>query len=164
MIWLLLIVYQIKHWVADYPLQGKFMLGKFLPWPKYILPLTAHAAVHGVMTFVIAMFFKPEIALALGVFDFATHFIVDRLKASPDIGGRFKAMSKDEYVSYQERIKILSTWSVPPISGEVMEARKILESEFAAKMKSNVYFWWALGADQMAHHLTHYFIIWQLVR
>lgn len=25
------------------------------------------------------------------------------------------------------------------------------------------YFWWSLGFDQMAHHMTHYFIIWQLV-
>ena len=29
MIYLLLVIYQIKHFLCDYPLQGKFMLGKF---------------------------------------------------------------------------------------------------------------------------------------
>ena len=28
---------------------------------------------------------------------------------------------------------------------------------------SEKYFWWVLGADQMSHHLTHYWIIWMLV-
>lgn len=134
-IWILLVVYQIKHFVADYPLQGKFMLRKFLPTPEWILPLLAHASVHAVFTYLIALAVRPRLALWLALFDASTHFVVDRIKASPDLGGRFKPLTKQTY-----------------------------SAATPEQLKSNVYFWWALGADQMAHHLTHYVIIYFLVR
>jgi len=28
----------------------------------------------------------------------------------------------------------------------------------------NKFFWWSLGVDQMAHHLTHYFIIYMILK
>jgi hypothetical protein len=32
------------------------------------------------------------------------------------------------------------------------------------RRQGNTLFWWSLGvADQMAHHLTHYLIIWLLL-
>jgi hypothetical protein len=145
MIWLLLVVYQIKHFLADYPLQGKFMLGKFLPFPKFILPLLAHASVHSVFTFLIAWCFKDwHFALALGLGDGIVHFIVDRIKASPELGGRFKALTKETYTA--------------------LMAPDVKPDERAAALKSNTYFWWALGADQMAHHLTHYLLIYLILR
>jgi hypothetical protein len=44
------------------------------------------------------------------------HFIVDRIKSSPKLGGRFKP--------------------------------------------NETYFWWALGADQLAHGLTYILLIY----
>lgn len=163
MIWLLLIVYQIKHWVADYPLQGRYMLGKFGVWPKWVLPLLAHASVHGLATFLIALCVRPDIALYLALFDFSTHFIVDRIKASPTLGGRYKPMNKAEM---EEALKVVM---VLPGSFDKSPYKPGGDSDdgwqfFKAKIKSNTYFWWALGLDQMAHHMTHYIIIWQLVR
>ncbi len=110
------------------------MLGKFQEYPKFILPLLAHSLVHGVATFGIVSLFNPSKALPLAILDTVIHFVVDRIKASPSLLGRFKPLTKETY------------------PGSTPE-----------QQKSNVYFWWSLGADQMAHHLTHYFIIWCLV-
>lgn len=131
MIWLLLVLYQVKHFVCDYPLQGKYMLGKFKPYPDFILPLAAHALVHVLGTFLIAVFLVgPTMAVALGLLDGVIHFAVDRVKASPSMLGRFKPLTKETY----------------PTSTD-------------AEKKSNVLFWWSIGADQMVHHLTHYALI-----
>ncbi len=134
MIWLLLVIYQLKHFVCDFPLQGKYMLGKFKPFPNCILPLLAHSSVHGVFTYVIASLFHSKYALFLAVLDLLVHGVVDYIKASPTLGGKFKPLTKE-------------TYSIATLD----------------QIKSNVYFWWTLGLDQMAHHLTHYLIIWFLV-
>lgn len=153
MIWILLIIYQIKHFLCDYPFQGKYMLGKFKPFPEYILPLLVHSFVHGLATFGIALCFRPALALPLGLFDMLVHFIVDRVKASPKLLGRFKAVSASEYRAIQHGSEY-----------DGVNAELLLHKwNCVDKLKSNVYFWWALGADQMAHHLTHYFIIFLLL-
>jgi len=119
-LFLLLVVYQIKHLVADYFLQGKYMLGKFKEhgWGQ---PLTAHVSVHAVFTFIICLSFGVSLlySVALAALDFVVHFVVDRIKASPNLLGRWKPTEKQ--------------------------------------------FWWALGVDQMMHHLTHYVIIFAIL-
>jgi hypothetical protein len=119
-IFLLLVLFQIKHFLCDYPLQGAYMLGKFKTGKDWILPLSAHAGVHFLGTLFVSLWFVPfGFAVLLSVTDFAVHFSVDRIKASPNLLGRWKP--------------------------------------------DNRYFWWALGGDQMAHHLTHYAIIAAIV-
>jgi hypothetical protein len=95
LVFLLLIAYQLKHFVADYPLQGRYMLGKFRPGWDFLGPLAAHAAVHGALTFCIAGFFSgsPRTAACLALFDSAVHFAMDRIKAGPKYLGRFKDMA-----------------------------------------------------------------------
>lgn len=116
-VFLLLVLFQIKHWIADYPAQTPYMLRKFLGGTEWILPLTAHAGVHALGTFYIAVLIttRLQLSLALAVLDFVVHFTVDRIKASPNMLGKYKP--------------------------------------------DNKYFWWALGADQSLHHITHYVII-----
>lgn len=80
-IFVLLIAFQIKHFVADYPLQGRYMLGKFKE-TGWILPLASHAAVHALFTFLIAAWFGVGTAILLALIDFSIHFIVDRAKVS----------------------------------------------------------------------------------
>lgn len=149
MIYLLLLIYQIKHFVCDYPLQGRYMLGKFKSFPDFILPLTAHAGVHGVATFFIASIFKPKIAFWMALLDMVVHGVVDYIKANPKLGGRWAALSKSE---------MGNILSYLPTLGE-----EGVREKFGDQLKGNTYFWWALGADQMAHHLTHYIIIWSLL-
>ena len=117
-LFLLLIVFQLKHFICDFPLQGTYMLGK-LRATNWVLPLAAHAAVHATATILIAIWFSLHLAIILAITDFILHFTIDRLKASPNYGGRFKP--------------------------------------------DQPYFWWALGADQMAHHFTHYAFIFILL-
>lgn len=85
----------------------------------WIRPLAAHAGVHAIGTIILVSLFNTKLALLLGLADFILHFAVDRLKASPDLGGRWKP--------------------------------------------DQPYFWWALGADQMAHHLINYLFIFIIV-
>lgn len=157
MVYALLIIYQIKHFLADYPLQGKFMLGKFKPYPDYVLPLLTHALVHGLFTCLIAVWFKaPLVALALGLLDMGIHFLVDRIKASPKMLGRFKALSASEMRTIMGNMEYYKEY---PLSTTTMCSKPT----DVKSLNSNKLFWWSLGADQMAHHLTHYFIIWMLL-
>lgn len=133
----LLIIFQIKHFLADYPLQNEYMLRKFLPDNKYILPLLTHSFVHALFTFLITITYTKNLSLAfsLALLDLTIHFIVDRIKASPKLLGRFQALTKKDFMN------------------GVTEEQK----------KSNKLFWWSLGLDQTAHHLTHYLIIYLIL-
>lgn len=66
------------------------MLGKFKTGTAWIAPLGLHAAVHAAATFAIAAGMGSRLAMMLGVLDFCAHFIVDRIKASPKLLGRWK--------------------------------------------------------------------------
>lgn len=126
-IFLLLIAFQLKHFICDYPLQTQYMLRK-MQATGWVKPLAAHAGVHAIGTFIVVYYFlnlsyyidNVIFAATLAITDFILHFIVDRLKASPTIGGRFKPEQPQ--------------------------------------------FWWALGADQMAHHLINYIFIFIIVQ
>ena len=144
-IFLLLAIYQVKHFLCDFPLQGSWMLRKFLPGWEFAGPLAAHAGLHALFTFGIALIFswRPgnvPFCLALAAFDFVVHFTMDRIKAGPKYLGRFKALSAKEFGELWS-----STFGSAP------------------QLKHNTYFWWSLGLDQMVHHLTHYAVIYALV-
>lgn len=119
-IFLLLILFQFKHFIADYPLQTQYMLGK-MSKESWIAPLISHVLVHGVFTYLIVIVFTQSLWLAiiLTILDMTIHFTMDRIKASPYKLGRFKP--------------------------------------------EQPYFWWALGFDQMIHHLTHYLLIYIVI-
>ncbi len=130
----LLILFQLKHLLADYPLQTKYMLGKFKD-KGWELPLLAHVAVHAAFTFVIALHYVDvKKSLCFAMIDGFIHFVMDRVKASPKMLGRFKSLTAE---------------TAPTATKE--------------QWRSNNLFWWSIGFDQMVHHLTHYAIIWFLV-
>lgn len=86
---LLLIAFQVKHFICDYPLQTEFMLKKNSERSIIWIPaLTCHCIVHALGTLTITMIINPRFVW-LSLIDFALHFIVDRLKASPKLGGRW---------------------------------------------------------------------------
>ena len=181
-IFVLLVMYQIKHFIADYPLQGKYMLGKFKPGWDFLGPLSAHCGVHAWMTGMISAwylgwnpyyeyrhdaFYGPWLILGLMVFDFVSHFCMDRIKAGPKWLGRFKPMSGPEYMSNHQKLE-----SVEPLinaqqkldaydlsNGAALKMLLAEKEECEKKIRHNAFFWWSLGLDQMWHHLTHYAII-----
>jgi hypothetical protein len=145
----LLAIYQLKHYLADFPLQTPWMLGKFNE-KGWVKPLAAHAGVHACFTgFICSIYFalldtSPKhllLVFGLALFDFATHFTMDRIKASPKMLGKYKSLCSHNF-QYKD--------SMAP-------------EEWARKVRSNKKFWRSLGIDQMVHHLTHYYIVWRLI-
>ncbi len=169
MIFFLLALYQIKHLLADYFLQTPWMLKKFSPDPKVWVPsLAAHAGVHALMTLAIVYVLRPELCLPLAVFDFVAHFVMDRIKASPKLLGRYKALSGAEYMWIKGNIdkevgaqrKRVDNWG---LEGGYMVHQRSIDS-YWKQLDDNTRFWWALGFDQSIHHLTHYAIIYVLTQ
>lgn len=156
----LLLVYQLKHFLADFPLQRHWMLGKFKA-TGWVAPLAAHAGVHGGLSFLIVLAYSRSLFLAflLATFDFVVHFTMDRVKASPKLMGRWHALSAAEF-------RMAKMW-VDGTTGvhDCGEAHGECSTKRAADrlaIRGNTLFWWALGFDQMIHHVTHYIIIYQL--
>lgn len=148
----LLVVYQLKHWLADYPLQNEYMLGKFKPGWDFVGPLSMHVAVHGGLTFFIIVAFTHMLGLALtlAAFDAVVHFVMDRIKAGPKYMGRWKPLTGPQWMECKRQVA-QGFW------GRENEDPRV-------KLRGNVLFWWALGVDQMVHHLTHYACIFFAVR
>lgn len=167
MIWTLLVIMKFKHYIADYLLQGRYMLGKF-KMNGWEWPLAAHCGVHFLFTFIIALFNQPiEWAIALAFLDFTIHFIMDRIKAAPYMLGRYQALSKSEMIklmeSRQNYISFLNnTKNEDDLSVMKLEVELSLV-QIDKEIKSNTYFWWALGFDQMIHGLTDLFIVYMII-
>lgn len=76
----------VKHFVADFPLQTKFMLrkGNQKDWE---LPLLSHAGVHAGLTYLVlaafALFTEASLyaAVLIAVLDGWSHFLIDYVKA-----------------------------------------------------------------------------------
>jgi hypothetical protein len=116
---MLLVIFQVKHFVADFPLQFEYMLRKTLPGWDFFAPLALHCAVHAGLTLLVILAIEPGLWW-LAVVDFVTHFLMDRAKSGPQYLGRFNDNTRAAY-------------------------------------------WNCFGFDQMVHHLTGFYIIWELV-
>lgn len=88
--WLLL-VYQVKHFLADFVFQNVWMLQKARPGWDFAIPLAIHSGVHAAFSLAIIVFVAPE-AWWLACVDFILHFVVDRIKAGPRYLGRYSDM------------------------------------------------------------------------
>lgn len=172
MIFILLVVFQVKHFLADFPFQTQYQLKKFLPKlglfelnNGWFWPLASHASTHALFTFVISivvLFKTPaglKYATLLALMDFIIHFIVDRIKASPFLLGRYKVLDGLRFHALNESkknyLRILKKKKDSNATKELIW----IEDQF----KGNKYFWWCLGLDQLSHHMTHYLIIYFLV-
>lgn len=85
-IFLMMMIFQVKHFLADYILQFEFMYKKKGAAEGWFMPLFAHAAIHGVITAYIVYFFAPSVAFFALVFDVLTHMVIDRWKATRSAG------------------------------------------------------------------------------
>jgi hypothetical protein len=92
--------------------------------------------VHAVGTWLITVWLVGwKIALGLAIFDATIHFIMDRLKAGPKYLGRWKSLSAREFPTATPQ-----------------------------QIRDNGLFWLSLGFDQLVHGLTHYTIIWYVLK
>ena len=119
MIWILLALL-VKHFVADFPLQTAWMLGKSRR-EGWVGPLAAHCWVHAFLTAaILTVAGAGYLGLAIAAVEAVAHFGIDRIKAHPDLGGRWNPAQPQ--------------------------------------------FWWALGADQLAHNLCYLAIAWMVTK
>lgn len=92
---ILLALLLVKHFLADFPLQSQSMVagkGQRHDWWDHLI---AHCCVHWILTCAILWCFVDIVMAAqFATIDGATHFIIDRLKAHPDLGGRWKPADK----------------------------------------------------------------------
>ena len=85
---ILLILFQVKHFIADFLLQNVWMLQKARPGWEFVLPLSLHCGVHSLTTLTIVLYLNPSLWW-LAALDFGVHFFMDRIKAGPRYLGRF---------------------------------------------------------------------------
>lgn len=89
----------VKHFVADFPLQTGYMLGKGKPGLAFILPLGTHCAVHMILTLMIIICFNINFAW-LAVAEFFAHFLIDRAKATYKLpAGAWAPEEKGKYLT-----------------------------------------------------------------
>ena len=89
---ILLIIYQVKHFLCDFPLQTEYMLKKMAD-KGWFAPLFSHALVHAVFTMIIVAAVNINLWW-LAVVDLVAHFSMDRIKASPRMLNRFTLDNK----------------------------------------------------------------------
>lgn len=68
-----------KHVVADFLLQNAWMARGKDAREGWLLPLTVHCLIHGVIATIIFSLLAPQFWF-LGLVDFALHFVIDRSK------------------------------------------------------------------------------------
>lgn len=125
------VAFLTKQFICDFPLQTSWMVAGKGRERQWIAPLAAHAGVHAAFTCFIGLLFEaqPLMILAMSGVDFGVHFVVDRIKASPKMLGRYKMLTE----------------SILKIDPEKRPAR----------LFENKMFWNSLGFDQWAHGMTH---------
>lgn len=83
--YIMLVVFQVKHFLCDFVLQNKYMLQKSNE-KGWFLPLLTHAISHAIGTAIIVALFSYfvgttwQFAFMVIAIDLITHFIVDRFK------------------------------------------------------------------------------------
>lgn len=154
-------LFHLKHFIADFPLQNEYMLGKF-KLEGWVKPLAAHCAVHAIMTFGILILLAPWLSLlmviSLSVMDFCIHFTMDRIKASPNMLGKFESLDKQCFKGVYAFAKgDFKSMKIDDMLTDAEKQEKIAWGK--RRLKENKYFWWSLGVDQLIHGLTHELIV-----
>lgn len=97
-IFLLLGVYETKHFMADWYLQFPWMSeGKRRAGWDFLGPLLAHAGMHTLGAFVILLLVAPGLWY-LALLDGASHFVIDRIKAGPSYLGHLELYGRTWWI------------------------------------------------------------------
>lgn len=112
----LMMIFQLKHFIADYLLQFPYMYqGKGKAY-KWIRPLADHSAVHASITFLIGLMYGVKLALIAALIDFITHFVIDRWKAvktyTPQQSEFWIALGADQMLHHLVGIMIASMFII----------------------------------------------------
>jgi hypothetical protein len=95
-LFILLIAFQVKHFIGDFPLQREYMLRKTVAGWGFVAPLALHCLVHATLALIIIVAVKPSLWW-LSLVDFVVHFIMDRIKSGPKYLGRYNDHDKSSF-------------------------------------------------------------------
>ena len=97
LVFVLSIIFHIKHLFCDYIFQTKYMIEKKTGqgW-DFFIPLLLHCGIHAVFTLGIVWWVNKSLWY-LAVIDLIVHFIMDRIKSGPCYLGRFKEIDTAAY-------------------------------------------------------------------
>lgn len=96
-VFLLIVVFQVKHFLGDYVFQTNWMVaGKTRADTGFVFPLTVHVLCHALLTLIIVSSVNGALWY-LALFDFAVHFLMDRIKSGPRYLGRFNDPAKSSF-------------------------------------------------------------------
>ena len=127
----LLVAFQLKHYLVDFVIQINDPNGmRKFDATGWVMPLLKHASQHGLMSAIIAASFYLALSTTEAVTLGFTHLII--------IIGVFLFDTSIHFT--MDRIK----------------ASPYMLGRYGPNDKG---YWYALGADQAVHHLTHYAII-----
>jgi len=125
---ILLLAFQIKHLIADYYLQFPYMYENKGKKERWIEPLFDHSFIHAIGTILIVFIYmlvtnKPSelgsitaaiITIGVVIFDFITHFITDRWKATrktdPSKSWFWQSLGIDQMIHHT--VGILIIWYI----------------------------------------------------
>ncbi len=93
LIFILMAIYQVKHFLADYLFQHNYMLKKIRPDWDFMGPLALHCCVHAGLTLSICLYFRADMWW-LAMVDFGLHFFMDRLRSGPKYLGRYNDINQ----------------------------------------------------------------------
>jgi len=89
----MMLAYELKHFVADILFQNEYMVhGKSKEnFKDYFLPLLAHSFINAILAAFIALLVGKGLMIFLVIFvaELFFHFVIDRLKASPKLLGKW---------------------------------------------------------------------------
>lgn len=97
---LLFLLFEFKHFICDFLLQTKYMLGKFNDkFKDYWYPLYLHASINGCGAFLISIFISNndnniKASILIFIIEIILHFIIDRIKASKKLLNRWDIKEK----------------------------------------------------------------------
>jgi hypothetical protein len=97
----LMTLFLVKHFLADFPLQPHGSMKGSRVLTEWVPDLILHCQVHTLLTCLIVLCLDVPDKVAAGVVtaDFVLHLIIDRIKAHPDLGGRWKPNQKAFWVA-----------------------------------------------------------------
>lgn len=114
-VFVLLVVFQIKHFLGDFVFQTGWMVrGKSRTGAGFVFPLSIHVLVHAAMTLGIVLIVNHD-WWYLALLDFAVHFTMDRIKASPHLLGRFTDTTKQSFwipLGFDQMVHHLTHYSI----------------------------------------------------
>lgn len=136
----------LKHFVASYPLQCSYTV-KGLGSSNWLLPMLARCSIHGAATIIVILSWwwhngEPMrwsiLAIVAGA-DMLSHFVIDRVKVSSELLGKYQVASPQELaqiaIDYQSK------------DASVVAAAQ-------AESDSNKYFWWVDGGCHLLYGLV----------